>query len=247
VASLWDEIHDVIPEDHARQVQSPYYVEQVMTSPERPDLVVDLGCGLGRTVDMFRKYHPGVTWVGIDVADSPESLARQGVQNVILYDGERLPIASGSLPLVYCHQVLEHVRRPWIFMAEVHRVLAEGGLFIGSTSQYEPYHSYSVWGYTLYGFRMLCEDAGLRLEELRPGIDGVTLLERGFNGRRKEDSRWYSEESPLNQKIDAWAKETGRKAKATNNRKLEYCGQFAFRVRKPRAGEPVRLPLPPTS
>jgi SAM-dependent methyltransferase len=233
VASQWDLIQEVIPADHARQVQSTYYVEEAMTSDSPPDLVVDLGCGLGKTATLFRRFDPKVRWLGIDISDSPESLAREKVTDVVLYDGEHLPLASDSIPLMYCHQVLEHVRRPWITMAEVARALKPGGLFIGSTSQFEPYHSYSVWGYTMFGFKNLMEDCGLVVEELRPGIDGVTLINRTYNGRRPEDSKWFGQESPLNQQIDDWGKSTGRGPKLVNNRKLEFCGQFAFRVRKP--------------
>ncbi|HAM25088.1 MAG TPA: class I SAM-dependent methyltransferase [Actinobacteria bacterium] len=233
MASQWDLIGDLIPDDHARQVQSTYYVEQVMTSEQKPSLVVDLGCGLGRTARLFRRFDPSVKWLGIDISDSPESLAREATEGIVLYDGEHLPLADNSIPLIYCHQVLEHVRRPWITLAEVERVLQPGGLFIGSTSQFEPYHSYSVWGYTLFGFRLLIEGVNLQVEELRPGIDGVTLINRAYNGRRPEDSKWFGEESPVNQEIDKWGKSTRRGAKLVNNRKLEFCGQFAFKVRKP--------------
>lgn len=233
MASQWDLLKDVIPTDHARQVQSTYYVERFMSGPDAPELVVDLGCGLGRTATLFRRFRPDVRWIGVDIEGSPESLARTSEEEVRLYDGENLPFESDSVPFIYCHQVLEHVRRPWVTLRDVHRVLTPGGLFVGSTSQFEPYHSYSLWGYTLYGFRTLIEDCGLVVDELRPGLDGVALIMRTYNGRRPEDSRWFAEESPLNQEIDAWAAATGRGPAQVNNRKLEFCGQFAFVVRKP--------------
>lgn len=233
-AGLWHLLRDVIPNDHARQVTSEYYLEQVMTAPGAPLLVVDLGCGSARSAELFRTHLPEVRWYGIDIVGSPESTVGAASEEwVVHYDGEHLPLRDASVPLIYSHQVFEHVRRPHALLAEIHRVLAPGGLFIGSTSQLEPYHSYSVWNYTPYGFRLLCEDAGLQVEELRPSIDGLTLIRRSYESRPPEYSRWFVEESPLNQEIDAWAAESNRRPALVNLRKLQVCGQFAFKVRRP--------------
>lgn len=234
----WQLIGDVIPDDSCRQVTSRFYIEQVMTAPDAPDLVVDLGCGSGGSYPEFARRRPGLRWIGVDIADSPEVRARRaevpsGTATLLVYDGVNLPFADGCLPLVYSHQVLEHVRYPWRLLPEVTRVLRPGGLLIGSTSQLEPYHSYSLWNFTLYGFRTLVEDAGLVLEELRPSIDGPALIRRSYRGRPPEENRYFNEESPLNLEIQEWGRESGRRPALVNNRMLAYCGQFAFRVRRP--------------
>jgi SAM-dependent methyltransferase len=230
-------MQDVIPNDHARQVNSVYYIEEAMAAPSPPDVVVDLGCGRGRTAAKFRSYQRDVVWIGVDIPDSPESKARVTTGDPVLhYDGVRLPFRDASLPLIYSHQVFEHVRHPSALLLEIARVLKPGGVFIGSTSQLEPYHSFSVWNYTPYGFRLLLEEAALRLEEIRPSLDGVALIMRAFHGRPPEYSRFFVEESPLNVEIDTWAKRTGRRPALANLRKLMFCGQFAFRVRRPPAG-----------
>ncbi|WP_128431466.1 class I SAM-dependent methyltransferase [Streptomyces cyaneus] len=235
MATLWDLMRDCIPDDHARQVTSRYYVDEVMGSPGAPGLVVDLGCGRGTSAALFRKHAPQVRWVGVDIRDSPEAGQRTpGGDPVVHYDGVHLPLGSDSLPLIYSHQVFEHVARPRELLAEIARVLEPGGLFIGSTSQFEPYHSFSLWNYTPYGFRVLVEEAGLALEEIRPSLDGVALIMRSYLGRPPEYSRYWNEQSPLNTEIDQWAAENGRRRTAlVNLRKLTYCGQFAFRVGKP--------------
>ena len=87
-----------------------------------------------------------------------------------------MPFADGSFELVYCKQVLEHVRRPEPLLAEVRRVLVPGGWFAGSTSQLELYHSLSMWNYTPVGIVALLEQAGLRAVELRPGSTDLTLI-----------------------------------------------------------------------
>ena len=57
-------------------------------------------------------------------------------------------------------------------------MLAPAGLFAGSTSQLEPFHSLSMWNYTPVGFCALLSESGLDVVELRPGIDGLTLIAR---------------------------------------------------------------------
>lgn len=237
MASQWELISDVIPDDHHRQVDSTYYVDLVMTGADPPELVVDLGCGIGSSRERFLEHNPDIMWVGVDVAGTPESDRRGQVPNVVLYDGERLPFRTGSVPLIYSHQVLEHVARPWIVLAEVARVLTPDGLFIGSTSQFEPYHSLSRWGYTPYGFRMLAQDAGLDLLELRPAIDGISLITRAYEGNKPEHLKWFYEESPLNLEIDEWGTASNRRPALVNNRKLVFCGQFAFMARPAARGD----------
>jgi len=146
----------------------------------------------------------------------------------VTYDGDRVPFPDGVFDLIYSRQVLEHVPDPPGHLHEIARLLRAGGAFIGSTSQLEPYHSMSYWNFTPVGFVALAKRAGLRVVELRPGIDGVTLSLRTYLGRPSGFDAWWITDSPLNQEIDAWARATGRRPALTNLRKLHVCGQFAF-------------------
>jgi len=235
MATLWDLMQDCIPDDHARQVTSRYYLDEVMSSTGAPDQVVDLGCGRGTSAALFKRHDSKVRWVGVDIRHSPEAMQhRPGGDQLVHFDGINLPFRSDTVPLIYSHQVFEHVAHPRDLLAEIGRVLRPGGLFIGSTSQFEPYHSFSLWNYTPYGFRVLVEEAGLALDEIRPSLDGVTLIMRAYNSERKaEYGRYWNEESPLNVEIDGWAKNARRRTALVNLRKLTFCGQFAFRVTKP--------------
>lgn len=237
MATLWELMAEHIPDDHSRQVHSQYYLEEELTGPDSPPLVVDLGCGNGASAGWARKWRSDVLWVGIDILQSDPAKAIEGEQ-VLFYDGVNLPFADNSLPLIYSNQVFEHVRHPELLLREIARVLQPGGVFIGSTSQLEPYHHWSLWNYTVYGFKVLVSDAGLELTEVRPGIDGIALVQRQWFGRRPEHGSWFKR-SPLNTEIDKWGVATKRHAAQVNLRKLHYCGQFSFRVQKP--GGPPRV------
>ena len=139
-----------MPGDHARQTLADRYAEREIGRPATgPWRVLDLGCGAGGSVDVFRARDPDVQWVGLDVPGSPEARERtRRDARFETFDGVSMPFEDGSFDLVYCKQVLEHVRHPEPLLAEVRRVLTPGGWFAGSTSQLEPYHSLSLWNYT---------------------------------------------------------------------------------------------------
>lgn len=220
-----------IPKDHCRQTRATDLVETLVKSHGfDPKNVVDLGCGTGASQRFFKRVSPKASWTGVDIESSPEVSARVDVGDQFLtFDGVNIPLADNSVDLVYCNQVLEHVRYPEELLADVTRILSKDGYFIGQTSQFEPYHSFSFWNFTIFGFKQICEQAGLSLDEIRPGIDGFTLMERSYLGRPKEMSRWFGEESPRNQDIETQALSSGFSIQKRNWRKLLYCGQFAFR------------------
>lgn len=245
MTSLWTLLESVIPDDHSRQVSAYDLAREEMARPGAPDTVLDLGCGDAASAQVFRGVAPDVRWIGIDLFESGSARA-VATEQVILYDGVRLPLATATVPLVYSRQVFEHVRYPEVVLAEIARVLRPGGVFIGSTSHLEPYHAWSLWNYTPYGFKLLVEAAGLELLQVRPGPDGIALITRTHDGRKPEHSRWFVEESPLNADIDDWGARTERRPALVNNRKLQVCGQFCFRVRKPHDWASPDVQAPPS-
>ncbi len=229
---IGDDLRDVlgerIPGDHARQALADDYISRLA-----PASVVDLGCGSGDSVDRFRAANPEVCWLGLDVESSPEVAARTRTDAEFrTFDGRSIPADDGSIDVVYCKQVLEHVEDRGALIADVARVLRPGGLFMGSTSQLEPYHSLSVGNITPYGLARLLDAAGIEPVELRPGIDGLTLTVHRALGMRSVTRRYWARESPLNRVIGLGARARGLDARRANAIKLLLCGQFAFAGRR---------------
>ena len=222
-----------IPNDYSRQVTSKILAERLLLQKNTIETVMDLGCGAGNSVDLFRIYNPTVRWVGLDIENSPEVSARRRTDaEFFSFDGVNIPFDDDYFDLIYCNQVFEHVRHPIALLKEVKRVLKPNGYFVGSTSHMEPYHSYSMWNYTPYGFSLLIDEAGLQLLEIRPSIDSLTLILRRGMGLRKLFSRWWEKESPLNKLISLAGRLTRKSHKEINFIKLIFCGQFCFLTRK---------------
>jgi SAM-dependent methyltransferase len=219
---------DAVPRDPVSQTLADDWIPQLAYGR-----VMDLGCGAGDSVAQFRNVNPDVQWVGVDIEASPEvALRRRTDAEFVTFDGVHLPFDDGSFDAVYCKQVLEHVREPRALLAEVARVLRPRGVFAGSTSQLEPFHSYSTWNYTPYGLKLLLEDAGLALEEVRPGIDSLAVIVNRGVGMRRVTRRWWSVESPLNRVAGAYGRMRGLEPVRVNAIKLLLCGQFAFMARR---------------
>jgi SAM-dependent methyltransferase len=218
-----------IPSDHSRQVLADHYAERL-----RARTVMDLGCGAGDSVDLFRSVDPEVSWVGVDIEASPEVAGRTRADaDFVTFDGRRLPFEDGSFELVYCKQVLEHVEHPRELIGEAARVLGPGGHLAGSTSQLEAFHSRSTLNWTPYGFTRLAEDAGLEVVELRPVIDGFTLVAWRALGLPSFFHRWWARESPPYRLIELAARAARLDARTRNQIKLVLAGQFAFLARRP--------------
>jgi len=221
-----------VPGDHSQQMVSKALVRYLLRE-KNVNAVMDLGCGPGDSVDFFRSIDESIDWVGVDLEQSPEVDRRKRVDaDFVSFNGTDLPFEKDHFDIIYCNQVFEHVRHPAALLKEIERVLKPGGYFVGSTSQLEPYHSYSVWNFTPYGFQLLTEEAGLRLIEVRPGIDALTLIVRRGLRRHKVFSRWWERESPLNKLIGLVGKIRKQSHQEINATKLLFCGQFCFIVQK---------------
>ncbi len=222
-----------IPNDFSRQISLELFTERILVNLSIQN-VLDLGCGIGDSADLFLKTDSKIVWTGVDIENSPEAMSRLRQDlNFIIFDGIKLPFKDNYFDLIYCRQVLEHVRYPDRLLKEVRRVLKPEGLFIGSTSHLEPYHSNSYWNYTPYGFVTLLDEASLLTKELRPSIDSMTLiLRRIFRGTKLFNIFWKID-SPLNAILELLGRALHKSVQWRIIVKLLFCGQFLFLATKP--------------
>ena len=182
----FDLLRPFLPSDQSRQATAEHYARRAAREIGGIERILDLGCGEGDSADLFREISPNAACFGVDIDDSPEVRARTRTNGTFAsFGGVDLPYRDASFDLVFSRQVFEHVRYPDALIRDVVRVLKPAGLFAGSVSYLEPYHSFSIFNFTPYGLLRVFEDAGLELVELRPGIDGPTLIARQVFNRSR--------------------------------------------------------------
>jgi SAM-dependent methyltransferase len=222
-----------IPDDHSRQCLAETLISEVMGDIGKSPRVLDLGPGEGKSIDDFRSCDPTVSWIGLDIEHSPEAnlRSRKDAQFVV-FDGVNIPLASNSMDIVFSKQVIKHVQHPHELIAEVSRILKTGRYFLGSLSYLEPFHSYSTQNFTPYGFSILLQEHGLKVQAFRPGIDVFSLAIANIFGYRPFFSWCWTRQSPLHILIDI-IKLFGRYPhEKINSAKLKYSGQFCFIAQK---------------
>lgn len=90
---------------------------------------LDVGCGDGALVQALSGAG---RWIGLDASPT---MVRAAPHPVILADAGELPVATGSMGAVTALWMLYHLDDPQAAIAEAHRVLRPGGLFVASTTR----------------------------------------------------------------------------------------------------------------
>ena len=93
--------------------------------------LLELGCGSGSLLEAYAEGNR-VTAMDIDTPALGARRQRLGVETVWGDFATELPFADGSVDVVVAGETLEHMPYPPVFLGEVRRVLAAGGLFAGS-------------------------------------------------------------------------------------------------------------------
>lgn len=176
----------------------------------KPDMVVvDLGAGRGSRYDAgsaeFRKRFCNFQGrvkrvVGLDV--DPVVLKHPHLDEAhVIEPGGRLPLADGSIDIVICEWVIEHVEHPKEFAREIDRVLRPGGWLCALTP--------NRLGYVGLGNMIVPETVKDRLMRLvwpeRPREDAFPTFYRmnsldgirqAFEGKNWSDHSYISNGTP---------------------------------------------------
>lgn len=200
--TIRDVLKDKIPTDTACQVDVWKMIDLNIEFFRERRQLLDLGAGAGEAYDRLIGRIPELKYTGLDIEDSPEVNSRsRNDLDFHSYDGRRIPFEDSSFDIVFSRQVLEHVRYPDEVISEVSRIMRTGGIFVGSVSQLEPYHSHSIFNWTSYGIVQVFESHGLTVKQMRPGIDGVSLIFRRILNRDRFNP-FFKMESIFNHFID---------------------------------------------
>jgi len=163
------------------------WLSQVIQDVEFDEPVVEFGSLQSperRDYAGIRKLFAGKAFIGCDVQQGP------GVD--MLDDLERSRFGPGEVGAVVCLEALDHVKRPWLAVQEVHRILKPGGLFLISVPFRMPTDSYpgDYWRMTAKALEVLLKDAGFVEVEVSDTGDKVAWdLNRGRGTPEVDSSR----------------------------------------------------------
>lgn len=114
---------------------------------------------IGVKENIGRKY--GTNWVAVDLYDTRPFIDFH-------YDIHELEFADSMFDAVVCMSIIEHVRKPWVAVSELRRVLKPQGLLWLQAPLAYPYHPdpQDFWRFSPDALRILCEG----FEEIDAGV-----------------------------------------------------------------------------
>lgn len=128
------------PKNHSGNSEKPdgYYNnarrEIIPLLPSRSGRLLDIGCGEGVT-SAWLKARQYCTWIcGVELFPAAAAIARTRLD--VVYEGNiehmELPLEPGSIDLILCLDVLEHLVDPWTVLSRLAPLLSPGGTIIAS-------------------------------------------------------------------------------------------------------------------
>ena len=203
-------LDDALHADHRHETVSPPLLQAGVRQrmlrrflrPAPGDLIVDLGCGSGRSLVWNRGS--GATMVGIDVAPYFAAQAIEG-GDLVLGDLRRLPFANGAFFKGYALDVFEHLSREALdeVLGEIGRVMRPGGQVFA--------YSHVRKNSPLAG--------GLRaVNRLARGLERIGLVDLGQERLRKSDHLNPLADIPDLERAVTMARASGSPGSATTRR-----------------------------
>ncbi len=117
---------------YLKQIYAYRWVKDIIPASS---VCLDLGCGEGYGTKILSLWMKKI--IGVDIGEQViDKACRKYLSKTCAfrkYDGKTLPFPDNTFDAVVSFQVIEHVKDDSNFIAEAHRVLKKGGLFILAT------------------------------------------------------------------------------------------------------------------
>ncbi len=106
-------------------------------------------------------------------------------------DIHKMPYNNEEFDYVMADQVLEHVRKPWVAVKEVHRILKKNGLIIFTTCLLQHIHGVpdDYWRFTKDGLKVLFEDFNILMCDQNGSLEFLMLCEQGNRNKSVKDNK----------------------------------------------------------
>ncbi len=105
---------------------SLFDVDSYLVGGRRAGTVLDIGCGAGKALDIYRSA--GWTTVGAEISESAVLLAREHGHDVVCCDAAVTALPAGPFEVVRVAHVIEHTSDPINLVQRAAAELADGGV-----------------------------------------------------------------------------------------------------------------------
>lgn len=132
-------------------------VKELVTQYYCGGSVADIGSAIVENQDMsYRDFFKKEDYVGVDISHG---------NNVDIICNLEKNSLDNKVSFIVCGQVLEHVRKPWVFFENIEKSLIKHGTAIIVAPSAGQYHAYPYDCYRFFsdGLIALAEHAGLRI------------------------------------------------------------------------------------
>ena len=124
--------------------------DNIITSIRKDDLIIDIGCGSGRFIDVIKMKHNNRI-IGIDYSNSVETAHKNFKYDanvcIIQADALNLPFQSDTFNGSFSIGVLHHTPNPAAGVKEAYRILKKGSWFAISVYSKKSYYDKSIIKY----------------------------------------------------------------------------------------------------
>jgi SAM-dependent methyltransferase len=113
-------------------------------------IIIDVGCGLGRSLDLLQQRFAPERIIGADIDSEMLDVASARVANsdlkvnFVQTTSSQLPINDQTVDLVFCHQTFHHLVDQNAAIREFYRILKPGGLLLFAESTRAYIHSRAI-------------------------------------------------------------------------------------------------------
>lgn len=158
------------------------------TLPRFSGKLLDVGCGHGPYRTLLSEPPSRIdAYIGLDLKS--DTYRTRDVE----WDGFVMPFANGSVDSAIATEVLEHLARPEVLLAEIWRVLRPNGVFFFTTPFIWPLHDvpHDEYRFTPYALERYLRNCGFDQIQLRAlgGWDASLAQMLGLWVRRRPMSR----------------------------------------------------------
>lgn len=101
--------------------------------PLNIETILDVGTADGLMLSRIKKEFPSAECIGLEYSEELMKACKDKNIKIIQGDAQNLPFENNSFDIAIATALIEHVDDPIKMLAETHRVLKPGGIFIATT------------------------------------------------------------------------------------------------------------------